>query len=103
MKYAIVSLSGRQYKFSEGDVITVDSMKSEIGTEINLDQVLMVVNDDKVQIGTPILEKSKIIAKVLNHKKGDKIRIATYKAKSRYRRVRGFRAQLTDLQIISIN
>jgi len=102
MKYAVTALQGHQYKVSEGDVITVDLMDQEAGSEINLDQVLLVVDDDKVLIGEPLVEKAKVVAQVVGHKRGDKIRVATFKAKSRYRRVKGFRAEQTDLKIVSI-
>jgi len=102
MKYAVAALQGHQYKFSEGDVLTVDLMEKEVGNKFSLENVLLVVNDDKISIGSPIVEKSEVIAEVIKHKRGEKIRVAKFKAKSRYRRVMGFRAEQTDLKIVSI-
>jgi len=55
-----------------------------------------------LELGTPTLS-SKIKATVIDHLKGDKIRVARFKAKSRYRKVKGFRAQLTKIKILKIN
>ncbi len=100
--YAIVKISGKQYKVSEGDVLSVDKLANKVGEKIDLADVLLVAEDDKVKIGQPIVPGAKVSAKVLEQYKGDKIRVARFKAKARYRKVMGFRALLTKLQIEKI-
>lgn len=99
MKYAIVKINGHQYRVTENQEIKVDSMPLKENEEILIKEVLLVVNDDNsVKIGTPYLEEG-IKAKVIAHTKGEKIRVARFHAKARYRKVTGFRASLTTLLI----
>lgn len=100
MDYAVFRSGGKQYKVSKGDIIEVDRL-NVVGKEIIFDDVLLWVSNNETKIGTPKL-KVKIKAKVLGQIKGDKIRVAKFKAKVRYRRVMGFRPYLTRLQIEDI-
>ncbi|MFC1653860.1 50S ribosomal protein L21 [Patescibacteria group bacterium] len=101
MKYAIVKLLGQQHKVSVGQTIEVNNLDKKPGSTFIIEDVLMVVDGEKVSVGTPTL-KDAVTAEVIEHKKGDKIRVATYKAKSRYRRVKGHRSHLTVVKITSI-
>lgn len=101
-KYAVVKIGGSQFKVTEGDKIDVDKRDEKKGASVILDQVLLYVDEKKVKIGQPYLKNVKIKAEVLDHLKGKKIRVATYKAKSRYRKVKGFRSLLTTLKIEKI-
>ena len=103
MKYAIVAVGGRQYKIAEGQNILVDKLDSETGSTIGLDSVLLLVDGDKKHIGNPTVKEAKIKAKIVEQVQGQKIRVATYKAKARYRKVKGHRAQLTKLLIEQIS
>lgn len=100
MNYAVFRSGGKQYKVSKGSIIEVDRL-NVVGKEIIFDDVLLWVSNNETKIGTPKL-KVKIKAKVLGQIKGDKIRVAKFKAKVRYRRVMGFRPYLTRLQIEDI-
>jgi len=98
MKYAIIKTGGKQYKVSEGDVIEVDRLP-EVTGKISFDQVLLLVTDNGVIVGKPTISGEKVEATVLGILKGTKIRVAKFKSKVRYRRVTGFRASLTKVQI----
>lgn len=102
MQYAVVKIGGSQYKVEEGEEIQVSRLPLEEGKEVEFSDVLLVVDGDVVQVGQPLVEKVKIKAKVLAQEKGEKIRVARFKAKSRYRKVRGFRASLTKIKIEKI-
>lgn len=102
MDYVIVRSGGKQYKVSEGTIIEVDKLSVEKGKEIELGDVLLVSSKGKIEVGKPTVKNAKVKAKVLDQIKGDKIRVAKYKAKVRYRRVTGFRSRLTRLQIEEI-
>ncbi|MEK7127417.1 MAG: 50S ribosomal protein L21 [Patescibacteria group bacterium] len=97
MKYAVIRLSGKQYKVAEDDVIEVAK------TESSDCDVLLVVNDDKVDIGTPTVKGAKVKLEILEQFKGVKLDIYKFKAKSRYRRHTGFRPQLTKIKVIEIS
>lgn len=102
MNYAVVKISGKQYRVKAGDVIEVDRLSVEKDGFLDLDDVLLLVSDGEVKIGTPTIPNAKVKAKVLEHKKGEKIRVAKFKAKVRYRRVMGFRSLLTSIKIEKI-
>lgn len=101
-KYAVVKIAGFQYKVSEGDELEVNKLDSEKGKNITFEEVLLMAGDGQAKIGQPLVKGAKVKAKVLEQLKGKKIRVATYKAKSRYRRVKGFRPLLTKIKIEKI-
>lgn len=102
MKYAVVKNGGRQYKVSEGEKLLIDNLGLEEGKEFDFDQVLLLVDEDKVKIGQPTIEKAVVKAVVKGAVKGQKVRTAKYKAKSRYHKVIGFRHSYTQVTIEKI-
>lgn len=102
MDYAIIKTGGKQYKVKESDVIEVDKLPIEKDSMVTFDQVLLRVSENEVKVGTPTLSDVRVKAKVLEQKKGKKIRVAKFKAKVRYHRVMGFRPLLTRVQIEKI-
>ena len=103
MIYAVVDFKGTQIKVTEGDQVKVPRLEQKEGTGFKIENVLLINHDGKVELGTPLIKNALINATVLEHFKGKKIRVATYKTKSRYRRVKGFRPQLTKIAINSIS
>jgi len=102
MKYAVVTSGGKQYKVTQGQVLEIDKITTEPGATFAFDNVLLSVDGDSATIGEPYLDNVAVIAKVLEQVKGDKIRVAKFKAKARYRKVQGFRAQLTRVEITDL-
>ncbi|WP_182188357.1 50S ribosomal protein L21 [Pectinatus frisingensis] len=100
--YAIFKTGGKQYRVSEGDTITVEKLDAAEGTTVTFDEILTVVNDDDVKIGTPVVNGAKITAKVDKQDKAKKILIFKYKAKSNYRRRQGHRQPYTKITIENI-
>ena len=101
--YAIFQTGGKQYRVSEGDVITVEKIAANEGDVVTFDQVLTVVNDADVKVGTPVVEGAKITAKVEKQDKARKILVFKYKAKSNYRKRQGHRQPFTTVEITAIN
>lgn len=100
--FAVVKTGGKQYLVKEGMTITVDLLDAEKGKKIELETLLKFDEEGKVfELGQPVL-KEKVSAEALENIKGEKVRIAKFKAKVRYRKVRGFRAQYTKLKIVNI-
>ena len=100
--YAVVKTGGKQYLIKEGMTVTVDQLNLEKGKKTQLEVLLKFDEEGKAfELGQPLL-KEEVSAEVIDNVKGEKIRIAKFKAKSRYRKVRGFRARLTKLKIIKI-
>lgn len=101
-KFAIVKIGGFQHKVAEGDELEVGKIEGKKGGSLVFNQVLLLVDGEKVKVGQPLVKGAQIKAKIAEQFKGKKIRVATYKAKSRYRRVKGFRPQLTKVKIEKI-
>lgn len=99
MEYVVFRASGKQYKGVVGDTIEVDKLPGVVNSNLLLSEVLLWVSEGQSKIGKPLIEGAKIKALILDQKKGDKIRVAKFKAKARYRKVIGFRAHLTSLRI----
>lgn len=100
--YAVIKANGKQYRVAEGEIVTIDKIEGKEGDKIDFPEVLLVVDGEKVQIGQPTVTGVKVTAKILAQFKGEKIRVARFKAKVRYRRVKGFRPLLTKIQIEKI-
>lgn len=100
--YAIFKTGGKQYRVSEGDTVIVEKLDAAEGDTVTFDEVLTVVNDADVKIGTPIVAGAKVTAKVEKQDKAKKILIFKYKAKSNYRRRQGHRQPYTKLTIEKI-
>lgn len=103
MKYAILECGGKQYKAVEGTTIDVDRMPTaEAGQELDLDAVLLLVDGDTVNVGTPSVKGARIKATVADEIKGPKLIVFKYRPKKRYRVKTGHREKYTRLMINSI-
>ena len=103
MKYAVIQLQGKQYRVEAGEELVVDRLTLDEGKTFEVEEVLLVVDGDKRQIGQPLVKEVKVKCKVLGNGKGPKIRVAKYKAKSRYRKVLGHRQLQSTIKVVSIS
>jgi large subunit ribosomal protein L21 len=101
MKKAVVKVGGKQFIVSEKETLLVDLLPQ--GTkELKLD-ALMLIDGDKVEVGTPVVKGVKVSAKVVDELvKGEKIRVIRYKAKKRVHKENGHRQKYTKIEITSI-
>ncbi len=100
--YAIVEIGGKQYKVAPGQRIEVDRLSIAEGDDIELSKVLFIADGGDIIIGTPTIDGAKVTATCLGEKKGDKITVFKYKAKTRYRRKKGHRQLYSTLEIKQI-
>jgi large subunit ribosomal protein L21 len=101
--YAVVVAGSKQYRVSVGQTIDVELLPVEAGSDVELEQVLMVGGEGAdLQVGVPTVAGAKVVATVTEHHRGDKIIIFKMKAKKRYRRKTGHRQELTRLTIKDI-
>lgn len=101
--YAIVEISGKQYKVQEGDIVFVDRLESvEEGKDITFEKVLLVSDGEKITIGDDVVKGAKVKATVIGHGKSSKILVFKYKAKKNERKMRGHRQPYTKIQIEKI-
>lgn len=101
MDFAVVKFAGKQYLVSENDQIEITCLH-EVGEKLETIEVLLLNVGDSLQIGSPFVPSVTLLAEVVGSGKGEKVRVAKFKAKSRYRRVMGFRSQISKLKIISL-
>lgn len=102
MKYAIVLLQGKQFRVSEGDEFPIDRLTTEEQKSLEIAEVLFVSSGTKAKIGSPYVKGAKVVLTNLKNSRGDKLRVATFKAKSRYRRTVGHRQDLSLVRVDSI-
>ncbi len=100
--WAVIKTGGKQYKVEEGQSLKIEKLDTEKGKTISFDEVL-AIGGDKVSIGTPLVEKAKVTAKVLDEVKDKKIRVVKFKSKSKYLRTKGHRHQRTQILIEKIS
>ncbi len=100
--YAIIESCGRQYKVAEGEVIFFEKLDAEEGKKVTFDNVVLVSDDGKVQVGAPYVKGVKVEGKVVSHGKGKKVLVYKYKAKKNYRRTQGHRQPYTKVEITKI-
>ena len=99
--YAVIESCGKQYKVAEGDVIFFEKLDAEEGKKVTFDKVVLV-SDEKVQVGNPYVKGVKVEGKVVAHGKAKKILVFKMKAKKNYRRTQGHRQPYTKVEITSI-
>ena len=80
--YAVIKTGGKQYRVAEGDVLTVEKLNAEAGSEVVFDEVLTVVNDADVKIGQPVVEGAKVTAKVVESFSNTKLNPTTVNARA---------------------
>ena len=100
--FAVVRVGNKQFKVVPKDVIVVDKMPGTVADTVNLPDVLLVHDEKKVEVGKPVVKGHKVTAKIIAQEKGEKIDIHRFRSKVNYRRAKGFRAQLTRLEILSV-
>ena len=100
--YAIVDIAGKQIKVSKDQEVITPKLSAEPGATVEFDQVLLIDNEGKVQVGTPVL-KAKISGTVVAHGKGDKVVVFKKKRRKGYRVKNGHRQEYSKVLIASIN
>ncbi|MBI4005353.1 MAG: 50S ribosomal protein L21 [Gammaproteobacteria bacterium] len=100
--YAVIKTGGKQYKVEPGDTLKVEKLDAEEGKTIKISDVLMVVDGDKVTVGTPYVKGTTVSAKVNAHGRGDKINIIKFIRRKHHRRQMGHRQAYTELSILDI-
>ncbi len=100
--YAIIATGGKQYKVSEGDIITIEKLDTPAGENVTFDQVLGVCNR-KLKVGSPYVKGATVDGTVIEHGRGKKVTVYKYKRKEGYHKKNGHRQCYTKVQIDKIN
>lgn len=100
--YAVVATGGKQYKVQQGDVLRVEKLAGDVGSEVAFDKVLMFSDGENVQIGQPVVEGAVVKGRIIEQGKSKKVIVFKYKRRKRYRRKQGHRQQYTAVKIDAI-
>jgi len=100
--FAIVRTGGKQYRVGVGDQITVERIVGDVGTDIELGDVLAIGGDASPVIGTPVVPEAAVRARIVQQPRGTKVIVFKKKKRKNYRRKRGHRQELTVLRIEEI-
>ncbi len=101
--YAVIKTGGKQYRIQVGEKLKVEQLKAENGSELIIDQVLMVADGDKISMGKPLVNGAKVSATVLGQGRHDKIRIFKMRRRKHYQKHQGHRQNYTEIQITGIS
>ena len=97
--YAVFKTGGKQYRVNEGDVIKVEKLPAEVGSDIEFERILMVGAGENITVGTPLVDDAKVVGKVVEQDRGKKIIVFKMKRRKNYRRKHGHRQDYTGVRI----
>jgi len=100
--YAVIETGGKQHRVVEGETLSIEKLEVATGEKIQFDKVLMVADGDKISVGAPYVNGSKVTAEVVAHGRGDKVTIIKFRRRKHYRRQAGHRQWFTEVKITSI-
>ena len=101
--YAVIKTGGKQYRVASGEKLKIEQIPADIGSEIVLDQVLMVADGEAISVGTPLVNGATVTATVIAQGRGEKIRIFKMRRRKHYQKHQGHRQNYTQIHIDSIN
>lgn len=103
MRYAIIKSGGKQYKAVVGETIEVDRLQTEVGNNVDFEDILLVADGETVMVGSPTVDGAKVAATVVDQIKAPKVIIFKYHPRKRYRLKKGHRQKYTRLLIESVD
>ncbi len=101
--YCVVQLNGKQFKVAKGDKLCLDKLPYKENETFEVSDVLLTSKKGKIQVGQPLVKKAKVQFKLLENKRSKKLRVAKFRAKSRYRRVKGHRQHQSIVEVIKLD
>ena len=101
--YAVIKTGGKQYRVSSGEKLKVEQLAADVGSQITIDQVLLVADGEKLSIGQPLVKGAKVQATVVNHGRDDKVRIFKMRRRKHFKKQQGHRQNFTEIQVDKIS
>jgi large subunit ribosomal protein L21 len=102
MAYAIVRTGGKQHRVTKGEKLKVEKLAGEVGTELELNDVLLIGGHGETRIGRPVVEGAKVTAKIVSHGRGAKVRVFKKRRRKGFHKTIGHRQPFTELEIVGI-
>ena len=100
--YAVIKTGGKQYKVSEGETLKIEKLEVEPGKKGTFKEVLMIADGENVQVGSPLVKKASVEAKVISQGKSKKVNILKFKRRKNSMKRQGHRQLFTEIQIDKI-
>ncbi|MFW5710051.1 MAG: 50S ribosomal protein L21, partial [Bacteroidota bacterium] len=100
--YAIVDIGGQQFKAEKSKKLFVHRLSGNEGDKVEFDKVLLIDNDGKVTLGSPVIEGAMITGKIISHLKGDKVLVFKKKRRKGYQKLNGHRQFLSEIVVEDI-
>ena len=101
--YAVFKSGGKQYRASEGQTLRLEKLEVETGKTVDFNDVLMISDGDKTQLGAPLLAGAKISAEVVQHGRGEKVKVVKFRRRKHSRKQQGHRQWFTEVKITAIS
>lgn len=100
--YAVVRTGGKQHRVSEGERLKVEKLQGDVGSEVKLDDVLMIGGNEAPKIGQPRVDGASVTAKIIAQGRGDKVRVFKKQRRKGFHKTIGHRQAFTELEITGI-
>ncbi|GIW45627.1 MAG: 50S ribosomal protein L21 [Candidatus Binatia bacterium] len=102
MEYAVIRTGGKQYRVEPGEVLRIEKLEAEPGTDVEFSEVLVASDENGLKIGQPTIPGAKVVARVVRQGKAKKILVFKKKRRKNYRRRYGHRQPFTEIRVTSI-
>lgn len=100
--YAIIQSGGKQYRVEPGQSLKLETLGADVGKTVDFNEVLMLVNGDDVQVGSPYVKDAKVTAEVLSEGRANKIRIIKFKRRKHHMKHAGHRQNYMEVKVTDI-
>lgn len=100
--YAVIKTGGKQHRVTEGETLKIEKLEAATGDTVQFDDVLLVASGDDVNIGAPLVEGAAVKAEVLQHGRGEKVRIIKFRRRKHSMKRQGHRQWFTEVKITDI-
>ncbi|CED72455.1 50S ribosomal protein L21 [Aliivibrio wodanis] len=101
--YAVFQSGGKQHRVSEGQTLRLEKLDVETGATVDFDNVLMIADGEEITVGAPLVAGGKVTAEVVQHGRGDKIKIVKFRRRKHSRKQQGHRQWFTEVRITGIS
>jgi large subunit ribosomal protein L21 len=102
MSYAVIRTGGKQYRVAPGDLVRIERLPGDVGSEVRFDQVLVASDDAGVRVGRPTVDGAAVLGTVVAHGRDRKVLVYKKKRRKNYRRRRGHRQYVTTVRVTAI-
>ena len=100
--FAVIESGGKQHRVEPGEVVDLEKLGGDVGASVTFERVMMVGDGERVTVGRPYVEGGRVVAEIVGHGRGEKIRIIKFKRRKDYKRVQGHRQWYTRVRITDI-